>query len=100
MEMNPEARTFGMLCHLLALIGFVLPGWGTLSPLIFWLVQRDKYPLWTIRGRSRSTSSSPSGLSGSRCYSSASRPAVSGGSSRALLIIIDVYALVGPIIAG
>jgi uncharacterized Tic20 family protein len=40
-----EARTWTVLCHASALIGFVLPGAGhILAPLIVWLVKRADFP--------------------------------------------------------
>lgn len=38
---TPEERTWGMVAHLAALAGFVLPFGNILGPLVVWLVKRD-----------------------------------------------------------
>jgi uncharacterized Tic20 family protein len=37
---TPDERTWGMLCHLLALAGFFIPFGNILGPLVVWLVKR------------------------------------------------------------
>lgn len=50
-ETNPEARTMGMLCHLLALSGYAIPlGW-VLGPLIIWLMKKDQHPFVDDQGK-------------------------------------------------
>lgn len=44
-EMNPQARTMGMLCHLLG----IFTGW--LGPLILWLVKKDEMPFVNDQGK-------------------------------------------------
>ena len=47
-----QERTFGMLCHLLAFAGLVLPAGGNiLGPLILWLVQKDRSAFVDDQGR-------------------------------------------------
>lgn len=50
-EMVPEARTFGMLCHLSALAGFVIPCGHIVGPLVFWLIKKDQYPFVDDQGK-------------------------------------------------
>ena len=51
-ETTPEQRTWGMLCHLAALSGFIgLPlGW-ILGPLIVWLIKKDTMPFVNDQGK-------------------------------------------------
>ena len=37
---NSQEKTFGMLCHLLALCGLVVPFGNIFGPLVFWLLKR------------------------------------------------------------
>jgi uncharacterized Tic20 family protein len=40
-----EVRTWTVLCHASALIGFVAPGAGhIIAPLIIWLIKRGEFP--------------------------------------------------------
>ncbi len=41
---NPQVRTMGMLCHLLALCGIVIPFGNIIGPLIIWLVKKEEDP--------------------------------------------------------
>lgn len=41
---SKDERTWGMLCHLAGLIGF-------LGPLIVWLIKKDEYPLVNDQGK-------------------------------------------------
>jgi uncharacterized protein len=42
---SKEARTWAVLCHASALIGFFLPAVGhILGPLIVWLIKRGEFP--------------------------------------------------------
>ncbi|PWK16339.1 DUF4870 domain-containing protein [Tumebacillus permanentifrigoris] len=50
-ETNQEARTFGMLCHLAALAGYVIPFGNIIGPLIFWLLKRDQHPFVDQQGK-------------------------------------------------
>lgn len=50
-EPNQEARTMGMLCHLLAFTGYVFPlGW-ILGPLVLWLLKKDQFPFVDDQGK-------------------------------------------------
>lgn len=52
MEADPKARTWGMLCHLTALSGYIgVPfGWA-IGPLIFWLIKKDEMPFVDDQGK-------------------------------------------------
>ena len=41
----------GMLCHLLAFSGFIVPFGTILGPLIFWLVKKDSDPYVDEQGK-------------------------------------------------
>jgi len=43
-ELSNDERTFGMLCHLTALAGFVFPLGNIIGPLIVWAIKKDQYP--------------------------------------------------------
>jgi uncharacterized Tic20 family protein len=38
---DPESRKWGMLCHLFAFIGFILPFGSLIAPLIVWQMKKD-----------------------------------------------------------
>jgi uncharacterized Tic20 family protein len=46
-----EARTWAMLCHLLALSGFCIPFGNVLAPLILWAIKRDDDPFIDDQGK-------------------------------------------------
>ena len=47
-----NARTFGMLCHLAALAGFIgIPLGNILGPLIVWLIKREEDPFIDDQGK-------------------------------------------------
>jgi uncharacterized protein len=49
-EMDPQARTWGMLCHLAAFAYFIPVG-HILGPLIVWLIKKDQYPFVDRQGK-------------------------------------------------
>jgi uncharacterized Tic20 family protein len=51
LEPNPEARTFGMLCHLAALSAYFTGVGIILGPLIVWLVKKDQHPFVNDQGK-------------------------------------------------
>jgi uncharacterized Tic20 family protein len=51
LEPDPQARTLGMLCHLLALCGYVFPLGNIIGPLVLWLVKKDQYPFVDDQGK-------------------------------------------------
>jgi uncharacterized Tic20 family protein len=46
-----DERTYGMLCHLLALAGFVVPFGNIIGPLIIWLMKKDEFPFVNDQGK-------------------------------------------------
>ena len=51
MSENPQERTMGMLCHLLALCGLVIPFGNILGPLVLWLVKKEGMPFVDDQGK-------------------------------------------------
>jgi len=42
-SMDPsQERTWGMLCHLLAFSGFIVPSGNVIGPLVMWLIKKDE----------------------------------------------------------
>lgn len=50
-QAQQQERTWGMLCHLSALAGFVIPFGSVLGPLVVWLVKRDEFPFVADQGK-------------------------------------------------
>jgi len=51
-EVSKDARTWGMLCHLTALSGFVGVGFGfVLGPLVCWLIKKNEYEFVDDQGK-------------------------------------------------
>ena len=50
-ESDPNARTMGMLCHLLALSGFIIPFGSIIGPLVIWLIKKDQIPFVNDQGK-------------------------------------------------
>lgn len=48
---DKDARTWGMICHLAALSGFVLPFGHVLGPLVIWAIKRDDSPFIDEQGK-------------------------------------------------
>ena len=48
---NPEERTMGMLCHLLALCAFLIPLGNIIGPLVIWLIKKDQMPFVNDQGK-------------------------------------------------
>lgn len=46
-----EERTWGMIAHLSALSGFVIPFGNILGPLIIWLIKREEMPFVNQQGK-------------------------------------------------
>ena len=44
MSAGMNVNTWAMLCHLSALIGYLIPGGNFLGPLVVWLVKKDTMP--------------------------------------------------------
>jgi uncharacterized Tic20 family protein len=51
-EEEKKAHTWGMACHLIALIGFLgIPFGHLLGPLVLWLCMRDSHPFVDSQGK-------------------------------------------------
>lgn len=49
---SKDARTWGMLCHLAALVFIVgIPFGNILGPLVVWLIKKQEYPLVDREGK-------------------------------------------------
>lgn len=48
---DKDARMMGMLAHLLALAGFVIPFGNIVGPLVIWLVKREQSPFVDDQGK-------------------------------------------------
>ncbi|MCC5839791.1 MAG: DUF4870 domain-containing protein [Opitutales bacterium] len=50
-ETDKDAKMFGMLCHLSALAGLIIPFGSIVGPLVFWMLKRDQYEFVNQEGR-------------------------------------------------
>jgi len=51
-EINKDARTWAMVCHLVGLAGLPLPIIGNIvTPLIIWQIKKDDYPFVDEQGK-------------------------------------------------
>jgi len=50
-EPTKDERTMGMLCHLLALCGYVIPLGNIIGPLVLWLIKKDEMPFVDDQGK-------------------------------------------------
>lgn len=41
---NKDENMWAMLCHLSALVGFVIPFGNVIAPLIIWILKKDEFP--------------------------------------------------------
>ncbi len=48
---DKDQRTWGMLCHLSALLGWIIPFASILAPLIIWLIKKDEMPFVADQGK-------------------------------------------------
>lgn len=48
---NKNEQNMGMLCHLLALAGFLIPFGNIVGPLILWMVKREEMPFVESEGK-------------------------------------------------
>jgi uncharacterized Tic20 family protein len=49
---NRNEHTWGMLCHLAALAGYIIPLGNIVGPLVVWLIKKDEYPFVDEQGKS------------------------------------------------
>lgn len=50
-DVTKEATTWGMIAHLIALAGYVIPFGGIIGPLVIWLVKKDDHPFIADQGK-------------------------------------------------
>ncbi|MFB0565446.1 MAG: DUF4870 domain-containing protein [Candidatus Aminicenantaceae bacterium] len=50
MQANQE-RTWGMLAHIAALAGFIVPFGNIIGPLVIWLIKKDESPFVDDQGK-------------------------------------------------
>jgi len=48
---SKDERTWGMLCHLSSLAGYVVPFGSVIGPLVVWLMEKDEFPFVNDQGR-------------------------------------------------
>ena len=46
-----EERTWGMLCHLVVFLGFIIPFASIIGPLVIWIIKRDEMPFVEDQGK-------------------------------------------------
>jgi len=49
--LSKDAKTFGMLCHLIAFAGFVIPFGNVIGPLVIWLLKKDQFEFVDDQGK-------------------------------------------------
>lgn len=50
-DIPKDQRTMGMLCHLLALAGFLIPFGNIIGPLVIWLIKKEEMPFVNDQGK-------------------------------------------------
>ena len=50
-SLSKDEKTWGMLCHLIALSGFIVPFGCIIGPLIIWLIKKDEMPFVDDQGK-------------------------------------------------
>jgi uncharacterized Tic20 family protein len=48
---NKDENLWAMLCHLSALVGFVIPFGNIIGPLVIWMVKKDEFPHVNDQGK-------------------------------------------------
>ena len=48
---SKDERTWGMLCHLSVLAGFIIPFATIIAPLVIWLIKKDEMPFVDDQGK-------------------------------------------------
>ncbi|OGB65487.1 MAG: orotate phosphoribosyltransferase [Caldithrix sp. RBG_13_44_9] len=49
--LSKDAKTFGMLCHLIAFAGFIIPLGNIIGPLVIWLLKKDEFEFVDDQGK-------------------------------------------------
>lgn len=50
-QASPDERTWGMLSHLSALAGYIIPFGNIIGPLVVWLIKKDQMPFVEDQGK-------------------------------------------------
>lgn len=50
-SVSQDDRNLGMLCHLIALVGLLIPFGNILGPLVIWLVKKDQSSFVDVEGK-------------------------------------------------
>ena len=50
-EVTQEQKTWGMVAHLSALVGLIIPFGNILGPLVVWLIKKDTMPFVDDQGK-------------------------------------------------
>ena len=50
-HLSRDDRLFGMLCHLLAFVGIIIPFGSILGPLVIWLIKKDESAYVDAQGK-------------------------------------------------
>ena len=46
-----EERTWGMFCHLVVFLGFIIPFASIIGPLVIWIIKREEMPFVEDQGK-------------------------------------------------
>ena len=46
-----DARMWAMFCHLVGLVGFVIPFGNIIGPLVIWILKKDEFPYVDEQGK-------------------------------------------------
>ncbi len=96
LALTPNDKTMGMLSHILALSGFVIPFGSIIGPLVIWLTQKDKSAFADYHGK-ESLNFQISVIIALLCC----LPLILlFGLGILLMMVVGVYALVMTIVAG
>jgi len=49
--LSKDAKTFGMLCHLIAFAGLIIPLGNIIGPLVIWLLKKDEFEFVDDQGK-------------------------------------------------
>jgi uncharacterized protein len=48
---DKQARTWAMVCHLSALLGYIIPFGHILGPFVIWLLKKEEFPFVDEQGK-------------------------------------------------
>jgi len=49
--LSKDEKMWGMLCHLSALAGFVIPFGNIIAPLVIWILKKEEFPFVDDQGK-------------------------------------------------